>query len=97
MYMLSTDKLHGTLEIRPFKGHLSPHDTKKIEEGKIEGLKETILDNLRELGNVPQNLIDFINEQNNMDILKSWNKISVISKSFNEFQEKIEEGTERKL
>ena len=35
MYMLSTDKLHGTLEIRPFKGHLSPHDTKKIEEGKI--------------------------------------------------------------
>ena len=72
-------------------------DREKIEEGKIEGLKETILDNLRELGNVPQNLIDFINEQNNMDILKSWNKISVISKSFNEFQEKIEEGTERKL
>lgn len=35
MYMLSTDKLHGTLEIIPFKGHLSPHDTVRIEEGKI--------------------------------------------------------------
>jgi hypothetical protein len=33
--MLSTDKIHGRLEIIAFKGHLSPHDIKRIEEGKI--------------------------------------------------------------
>ena len=68
---------------------LLERDREKIEEGKIEGLKETILDNLRELGNVPQSLIDSINEQNNIDVLKIWNKISVIAKSIDEFQEKI--------
>jgi hypothetical protein len=83
MHLLKDCKAHfGTYK-------LLERDREKIEEGKIEGLKETILDNLRELGNVPQNLIGSINEQNNIDILKSWNKISVISKSFNEFQEKI--------
>ncbi|EKQ55069.1 MULTISPECIES: hypothetical protein [unclassified Clostridium] len=35
MYMLSADKLHATLEIRPFKGHLNSNYIKKIEEGKI--------------------------------------------------------------
>lgn len=35
MYMLSTDKIHGILEIRQFKGHLNSNDTKKIQEGKV--------------------------------------------------------------
>lgn len=35
MYMLSADKAHATIEIRPFKGHLNNNYTKKIEEGKI--------------------------------------------------------------
>lgn len=35
MYMLSTDKMHGILEIRPFKGHLNTTEAKKIEEGKV--------------------------------------------------------------
>jgi len=34
MYLLSTDKVHATLEIMQFKGQLSPNDTEKIEEGK---------------------------------------------------------------
>ncbi|MDR3597701.1 Rpn family recombination-promoting nuclease/putative transposase [Clostridium sp.] len=59
------------------------------KEGKKEGLKETILDNLKELGNVPQNLIECINKQENMDILKCWNKIAVIAESLDEFEEKI--------
>ena len=59
------------------------------KEGKIECLKETILDNLREIGNVPQNLIECINKQENMDILKHWNKIAVIAESLDEFKEKI--------
>ena len=45
------------------------------KESKREGLKEIILDNLKELGNVPQNLIVFINKQDNMDILKYWDKL----------------------
>lgn len=35
MYMLFADKAHLTLEIRQFKGHLTPNDTRKVEEGKI--------------------------------------------------------------
>ena len=59
------------------------------KEGEKEGLKETILDNLRELWNVPQNLIECINKQENMEILKYWNKITVIAESLYEFKEKI--------
>ena len=58
-------------------------------EGRIEVLKETIIDNLSELGNVPQNLIDLINEQDNIDVLKSWTKIAVMAESLEEFEEKI--------
>lgn len=35
MYMLSSDKIHGVLEIRPFKGQLNVNEAKRIEEGKI--------------------------------------------------------------
>ncbi len=59
------------------------------KEGKIEVLKETILDNLSEIGNVPQNLIDCINKQDDLNVLKSWTKIAVIAESLDEFQEKI--------
>ena len=58
-------------------------------QGAIEGLKEIILDNLKEFGNVPQNLIEFIGKQDNMDILKYWNKIAVMAESLDEFEEKI--------
>ena len=58
-------------------------------EGRIEVLKETIIDNLSELGNVPQNLIDLINEQDNIDVLKSWTKIAARAESLDEFGEKI--------
>ena len=60
-----------------------------LDEGKKEGLKETILDNLSEIGNVPQNLIDCINKQDKLDVLKSWNKIAVIAESLDEFEEKM--------
>lgn len=35
MYMLSTDKVHGIMEIRPFKGNLNTSYAKKIQEGKV--------------------------------------------------------------
>ena len=60
-----------------------------LEKGKKEGLKETIIDNLKELGNLSQILIDLINKQDNLDLLKSWTKIAVISESLDEFEEKI--------
>ena len=58
-------------------------------EARREVLKETIIDNLKELGNVPQNLIDLINEQDNIDVLKSWTKIAARAESLEEFGEKI--------
>ena len=58
-------------------------------EGRTEVLKETIIDNLSELGNVPQNLIDLINEQDNIDVLKSWTKIAARAECLEEFGEKI--------
>ena len=60
-----------------------------VDIGRKEGLKETIIDNLSELGNVSKNLINLINEQDNMRVLKSWNKIAVVSESLDEFEEKI--------
>ncbi|MDD3049196.1 MAG: PD-(D/E)XK nuclease family transposase [Bacilli bacterium] len=60
-----------------------------LDKGRKDGLKETIIDNLREHGNVPQNLIDIINNQDDIDVLKSWTKIAVISESIEEFSEKI--------
>jgi predicted transposase/invertase (TIGR01784 family) len=58
-------------------------------EGLNEGLKQIIIDNLSELTNVPQNLIELIKKQENIDVLKYWNKISVMAKSIEEFEEKI--------
>jgi len=58
-------------------------------EGGLEVLKETIIDNLSEVGNVSQNLISLINKEDNMDVLKYWNKIAVMAESLDEFEEKI--------
>lgn len=60
-----------------------------LDKGKKDGLKETIIDNLKELGDVPQNLIDIINKQDDMSVLKFWNKIAVICESIGEFSKKI--------
>ncbi|GKX66355.1 hypothetical protein [Inconstantimicrobium mannanitabidum] len=60
-----------------------------IDIGKKEGLKETIIDNLCDHGKVPINIIETINKQDSMEILKQWNKISVVAESIEEFEEKI--------
>lgn len=59
------------------------------KEGKAEGLKEAILDNLSEIGNIPHDLIECINKQDNLEVLKSWNKIAVRAENLKEFEEKI--------
>ncbi|WP_459481136.1 Rpn family recombination-promoting nuclease/putative transposase [Clostridium saccharoperbutylacetonicum] len=59
------------------------------KEGKIEGLKEIILDNLKEIGSVSQEVIESINVQNNLEILKSWSKFAIMAESIEEFKEKI--------
>ena len=53
------------------------------------------LDNLSEIGNVPQNLIDCINKQDKLYVLKSWNKIAVMAESLDKFEEKIKLMRER--
>ena len=71
------------------KGALKEGLDKGLKEGKKAGLKEIIIDNLMELGDLSKNLINIINEQNNMDVLKSWNKIAVVAESLEEFEDKI--------
>jgi hypothetical protein len=61
----------------------------RLEGARKEAVREIILDNLGELGEVPEILIDIINEQDNIYVLKSWTKIAVIAESLDEFEEKI--------
>ncbi|EHI98019.1 hypothetical protein CDLVIII_1320 [Clostridium sp. DL-VIII] len=56
MYMLFTDKAHLTLEIRSFKGHLSPNDTKKVKEGKV------VKFNMYHVGNKRKDLEELANK-----------------------------------
>lgn len=62
-------------------------DAKK--EGSILARREDILDNLKEFGNVSEDIIKIVNEQDNIDILKKWVKLSVRVTSIKEFVEKI--------
>lgn len=60
-----------------------------IEQGKREGKKEDILDNLNEIATISEDVLKMISEQNDMDILKKWLKISSRVNSIDEFKEKI--------
>ena len=44
---------------------------------------------------MPQNLIDCINKQDKLYVLKSWNKIAVMAESLDKFEEKIKLMRER--
>ena len=63
-----------------------------ISQGKIQGislgLTDMILDFLKDLGSVPQNLIDFIRSTTDEAKLRSWGKIAGRAESLEEFYEK---------
>ena len=63
-----------------------------IRQGRMQGislgLTDMILDFLKDLGSVPQNLIDFIRSTTDEAKLRSWGKIAGRAESLEEFYEK---------
>ncbi len=59
------------------------------QEGLIEGKIEDILELLEELGNIPKQLIQRINQETNSDILNKWLKCAAKAASFAEFEAKM--------
>lgn len=60
-----------------------------IEQGKIFGRREDILDNLKEIGQINQEVRDIINNETDLEILKLWLKKSMKANSIAEFIESI--------
>lgn len=95
LYKISGDKQAIMLSemrekaIMDEQSRLSGAKKEGLDKGRKSGLKEAIVDNLAELGAITPNLINLINAQNNMDILKTWTKISVLAESLTEFEDKI--------
>ena len=58
-------------------------------EGRIAESKETLLLFLQNLGTVPKVLLDQIEEQGDLDVLKEWLGLAFKSKSVEEFAKKI--------
>lgn len=59
------------------------------EHGEILARKEDILDNLKDIDTIPVDIIEIIDNQNDIEILKKWSKISAEVDSLSEFKEKI--------
>ncbi len=60
-----------------------------IAKGKIEGRIESILELLEELGSIPDNLMQTISSQNDMNILNRWHKLSARVATIDEFIERM--------
>ena len=61
------------------------------EEGKAKGKAEAVLDFLKDLGEVPDGLRDAILGENNLELLKSWLKLSARVSSVEEFENQMNE------
>ena len=59
------------------------------EEGRTEGCKETLLLFLENFGDVPEKLIEQIQMQQDMEVLKSWMQTAFQSKTLEEFVQKM--------
>ncbi len=64
---------------------------KGIEKGAVLSRREDIIDNLNELEPVTNEIAEIINNEDDIEILKKWLKISARVDSLNEFIRKIRE------
>jgi hypothetical protein len=88
-YKINSDKY--SIMLAEMREKAIMDEQSSLSWARKEALREAIIDNLRQLGNVHQKLISIINEQDNIEILRSWIRIAIISKSIDEFEEKINE------
>lgn len=60
-----------------------------MNEGRIEGKTESIIEILSDIGDVPQKLKKFIYSQKDINVLNKWIKIAAKSEGIKEFEDKI--------
>lgn len=60
-----------------------------LEQGKIHSKKEDILALLSDLGDIPPNLTTYIDNQSDLELLKSWVKKAAKAVSIEDFQKEI--------
>ncbi len=60
-------------------------------EGKAEGIAEAVMELLEDLGEVPDEVYDMIMEEENLEVLKSYNKKAAAADSIDEFMGMIQE------
>jgi predicted transposase/invertase (TIGR01784 family) len=61
-------------------------------KGRIKSKIESIIEALEELGPVPESLVEKIQNQQNIEILKKWFKLALRAKSIEEFTKQIAES-----
>lgn len=65
------------------------HDMDVRNEGIEQGISQSIIEFLDEYGKVPESLKERIYNENDVDVLKRWNKLSARVTSVKEFMEKM--------
>lgn len=60
-----------------------------LSEGVSQGISDSIIEFLGEYGEVPESLKDKINNENDITVLKTWNKLLARVSSVEEFMEKM--------
>ena len=71
--------------------YMAWHEMLKEErdEGRIEGRIESILELLEDLGEIPEALREKVEEQEDLDIIKSWVKLAAKVESIEQFMEQM--------
>ena len=62
-----------------------------IEQGIEQGIKTAILDLLSDLGKIPEDIHNKVEEQKDIETLKKWNKLAARAANLDEFKAKIEQ------
>lgn len=57
-----------------------------MRQGSRQALAEAVLDLLSALGEIPEDILEMIQTERDMDVLKSYNKKTAMSKSIEEFR-----------
>ena len=89
-------KIKGSREMEErfmiFEEMLKEEDAKGREEGREEGrsiLKETLLLFLQSFGDIPDEVLEQIQAQQDMEVLKNWMQTAFRSKTLEEFVQKM--------
>ena len=87
LYEISGDK--ETVMLAEMREKAIMDEQSRLKGAREEILKETMIENLNEIGEVSQKVIILINKQQDMAILKYWNKLSARVQSLEEFEDKM--------